>query len=211
MATATIEQTLEVSPLGANCYVLACRVKRRGVVVDPGGDEERIIDLVRQLGLDIEHVLLTHGHFDHCYGAPEVCEATGARLWLHEADWEMAMNPDQLLMKVLGHEPRRVEPTDGYDEGDVIRVGALAFEVWHTPGHSPGSVCLRCGDTVLTGDTLFADGVGRTDLPGGDEEQLEESLRRLSRLPDDMRILPGHGPPAEMRYLKRFNPFLTES
>jgi hydroxyacylglutathione hydrolase len=205
-----IEQTLALAPLGANCSILAGRVSRRGVVVDPGGEAERIIDLVRQLDLEIEHVFLTHGHFDHCYAAPEVCAATGARLWLHRDDWEMALAPDPLLMRVLGCEARRVEPTDAYEEGDVVKAGELKFEVWHTPGHTPGSVCLRVEETILTGDTVFADGVGRHDLPGGDQAQLRVSLRRFARLPDDLRILPGHGPPAEMRYLKRFNPYLSE-
>jgi glyoxylase-like metal-dependent hydrolase (beta-lactamase superfamily II) len=200
---------LPVAPLGANCYVLACPETRRGVVVDPGGDVPDILERVEAEQVAVEHILLTHGHFDHCYGAPELARATGAPVWLHEGDREMAEQPNAIFMACMGFEARTVPIDRTYDEGDRVEVGTLAFEVLHTPGHSPGSVCLRVAGHLLTGDTLFAGSVGRTDLPGGDGPTLGRSLQRLRELPGDLIVLTGHEQPTTLEREQRANPFLT--
>jgi hydroxyacylglutathione hydrolase len=204
-----IKLRLPVAPLGANCYLLACPETRRAAVIDPGGDVPDILAAVADERLAVEQILLTHGHFDHCYGAPELAEATGAPVWLHADDREMAEQPNPILMACLGFEAKRVPIDRTYAEGDTVSVGSLTFEALHTPGHSPGSVCLRVGDHLVTGDTLFQGSVGRTDLPGGDATTLGRSLGRLRDLPDDLTVLPGHEGETTLGREKTSNPFLT--
>jgi glyoxylase-like metal-dependent hydrolase (beta-lactamase superfamily II) len=204
-----IQLSLPVAPLGANCHVLACAGTRRAVVIDPGGDVPDILSLLAEHGLLVEHILLTHGHFDHCYGAPELQEATAAPIWLHQGDRELAERPNPIFMACLGFKAVPVAVDRTYAEGDRLAVGSLVIEVLHTPGHSPGSVCLRVAGHLVTGDTLFAGSVGRADLPGGDAATLARSLARLRSLPDELIVLPGHDRETTLGREKLTNPFLT--
>ncbi len=183
---------LMVGPLMANCYIVGCKETSEAVVIDPGGDVPRIVSTLVDRGLKVKAILNTHGHWDHTDGNGELKRITGAPVLIHPAD-----------------APALSEGPDGYlEEGGEIRFGTFRLEVLHTPGHSPGGVCLLGSGAVFTGDTLFAGSIGRTDLPGGSYERLIESVRRrLFVLDDETRVYPGHGDPSTIGREKRYNPF----
>jgi len=205
-----ILESLTVGPLAANCYLLGCPQTRQGLVIDPGGDADEILQAVERLELQIIHIANTHGHVDHVAANQAVRAATGACLWIHEADRQMIEHPAPMWAAMVGGVPPS-SPDRCYDEGDLLQVGSLQVRVLHTPGHSPGCVCLSVGEELFTGDTLFAGGVGRTDLPGGSWEQLARSLRRLTdEFPPQTRVHPGHGSSTTVGAELRTNPWLAE-
>ena len=170
------------APMYTNTFLLISDAGH-GVVIDPAGaaaDYNKILD---QEGASLTQILCTHGHFDHVGSAAELKQEWNAKLWCEAADLEG------------GQFYPLTQADSGYQEGGVIQVDEMSFTVWHTPGHTPGSVCLLCGEYLFTGDTLFAGSVGRTDLPGGSTRQLSDSLRKLAGLPipPTAQVLPGHG------------------
>ncbi len=200
--------TLPVGPLQANCILLFDEEKN-AVVVDPGGDAQRILAEIRSRGLRVQAVLLTHVHFDHMLAAGEVQAAAGAPLWVPEGDEGALADPSRSLLGWMpGQGGLPLKPDRLVKEGDVLSVGALRLTVIATPGHTPGSCCYRCENVLLTGDTLFAGGVGRTDFPGGDFAALRQSLRRLNNLEGDYMVLPGHGPSTTLDGERRDNPYM---
>ena len=185
-------------PLGdyqTNCY-LVWDEEKNCAVIDPGYEAERILTKLREEGLTLRAVLLTHGHFDHVGAVKALAEKTGASVWLNEKELNL---PPFLTAGSLYY-------TDGYAEGDLVTVGALNFSVLETPGHTKGSVCLRCGDALFTGDTLFAGSCGRTDL-GGSWQEMEQSLRRLRQISENLQVFPGHGPASTLDAERRSNPY----
>ncbi|WP_303721075.1 MBL fold metallo-hydrolase [Malonomonas rubra] len=205
-----ILESLPTGPLQVNCYIVGCETTRKAVVVDPGGDVEQILALVKKLNLQVQLIINTHGHFDHVGGNRQLIEATGAELLLHEKDKDLLAMAAQHaavygLPTKLSPEPNRL-----LVGGEMITVGELVFKVLHTPGHSPGGICLLIEDQVIVGDTLFAGSIGRTDLPGGNHQQLIESIQaHLLPLPDATVAHPGHGPATTIGREKLYNPFLT--
>ena len=202
--------------LACNCYVLAQRAGSDAIVVDPGqraaAPLRRILDQHR---LTPAAVLLTHGHIDHIWSAQKVADTYGCPVFIHPEDRHMLTDPirgfgpriGQIALGALFREPRQVVelPTDG----EILDFGALAVEVDHTPGHTRGSVVFRVGKHAFTGDTLFKQSIGRTDLPGGSGRDLLGSiLTKLLPLPDDTLVLPGHGPSTTIGAERRANPFL---
>lgn len=190
---------LEVGQLGANCYVVACGVTRKGFIVDPGGDAEVIVGAVKGEGLQIEYILDTHCHPDHiaanCAVRDALREAQRAapKLLVHGGDREAVEHPPMQWL-LIGLRPNACTVDGTFSEGDELRVGELTVRVMHLPGHSPGSVALVVAGAAFTGDTLFAGGIGRTDLPGGNTAQIMESLKRLvTELPPETAVYPGHG------------------
>ncbi len=183
---------IAVGPYQANCYILGCDESKEGLVIDPGGEPERIITEISRLGLNIRYILITHGHFDHVGGAQELKRITKAPVWIHPHD-----------AGALGF------PSDGdLFEGQKIPVGKFTLSVIHTPGHSPGGVCFHAPGAVFTGDTLFAGSIGRTDFPGGDHERLIRGvMEKIFPLGDELRVYPGHGPHTTIGQERRFNPF----
>lgn len=205
-----IVESLRVGPLEANCYVIGCERTSLGAIIDPGAEPERIIDAVERLGLDVRLMINTHGHVDHVSANADVREATGARLVIHAADREMIEHPHPFWASLAGGcEPS--SPDAELAEGDELQIGDLRARVLHTPGHSPGGVCLLVDDALFTGDTLFAGSIGRTDLPGGSMEQLQQSLRRLrEEIEPHVTIYPGHGASSSMGDEMRTNPYLQQ-
>lgn len=189
-------QSLTLGPLQVSCYIVY--VNQKCLIIDPGFEPERIMAKCDELGLKIEAVLLTHGHFDHVGGVKAIARQTGCQVYICKED--LALKP-ALTAGAISY-------TDTYSEGDVLEVAGLRFRVLHTPGHTPGSVCLVCGDTIFSGDTLFAGTCGRTDLPGGDMLQILRSLARLAQLEGDYRVLPGHGEESTLEQERRSNPFM---
>lgn len=190
---------IRVLPLGdyqTNCYLIWDEEKNCAVI-DPGDEPERVLEQVRKECLQIKAILLTHGHFDHVGGVRTIAQKTGCAVYLHEKELEL---PSFLTAGPLYH-------TDIYKEGDCVFVGSLRFSVLETPGHTMGSVCLRCGETLFTGDTLFAGSCGRTDL-GGSWAQLSQSLARLSALKGDFTVYPGHGESTTLQKERESNPYM---
>jgi hydroxyacylglutathione hydrolase len=205
----------EAPPFHKNGYVLACEKTREGVLVDPGDEVGQLLRVVADGKLSIERILLTHAHVDHVSGTARAKAATGARICLHRADvpiYERAAEQAAFF----GFDIEPPPPVDEfYDLSAPIAFGALSARVLHTPGHTPGGVCLLVGQSgaagtvLLAGDTLFADSIGRTDLPGGDYDALIGSIEReLLTLPDDLVVHPGHGPATTIGRERRTNRFL---
>jgi hydroxyacylglutathione hydrolase len=189
-----IIQQLIVGSMAVCCYIVSCGKTRKAAVIDPGGDEEKILSEVEKQGLSVEYIIATHGHPDHVCGNRKIQEATGAKIIMHSADVEFFERDEvKNYFSMLGLEAS--PPTDmAVDEGDEIIIGEEKFRVIHTPGHTPGGMCLYCSPDLVTGDTLFVGGLGRTDFPGGSHQELLDSIRKkLLVLPEETVIWPGHG------------------
>ncbi len=202
-------ETVIVGPLEVNCYLLACAETRAAAIIDPGTNGEEIIFHLRELGWNPAMVVNTHGHLDHWSADADVVEAFGIPLYFPKDDLWLTQAEDIFgLAVILGTRPCP-KPAGLLEEGSRLTLGRLALTVRHTPGHTPGGCCLLVEDLCFTGDTLFAGGVGRTDLPGGDFEQLLHSIRdKIMSLPDEIRVLPGHGPASTVGEERRHNPYL---
>jgi len=202
----TIER-LVVGPLATNCYVM--KSGEELAVIDPGGDAELILERVKELGGTVKYVIDTHGHIDHIAANREVIEATGAELLIHELDAGLLAHPDRNLSSLMGMRITSPSPSRLLKEGDKVIVGEEEMTVLHTPGHTPGGICLLAEGYAFTGDTLFVDSIGRVDFPGGSEEQMQASLSRLQGLlRKETQIYPGHGEPGRFGRALLVNPFL---
>lgn len=191
---------MQVGPIGTNCYIL--EHDNKIAVIDPGDEAERILSVLKELEGQVEYILLTHGHYDHTTAVPALHQALPkAEIYIHQAD---ANGAGSRLFPLAG----QVEGLKFYGEGDTLTLGELTIEVLHTPGHSPGSVTLKAGQVLFTGDTLFAGSMGRTDLAGGDEAQIMASLKRLGELEGNFHVLPGHMGTSELDRERRSNPYL---
>ncbi|UFS71260.1 MBL fold metallo-hydrolase [Geomonas sp. RF6] len=207
-----IMEIVVVDPLGVNCVILGDEKTKVGAIVDPGGDASDILAAVERLGLTVKYIINTHGHFDHIGANAEVKEKTGAELLIHEGDFPMLTRASQWATQYGLSVQDSPHPTSYLTDGMKIEIGGLTVEVIHTPGHTPGgcSLYLKEEGIVITGDTLFADSVGRTDLPGGSHQTLIRSIReKLLVLPDDTTVWPGHGPSTTIGRERHGNPFLT--
>ena len=194
---------MQVGPLGTNCYLLEDEKNKLAAVVDPGGDAGRILSQAQTDGVEIKLILLTHAHFDHTGGVAGLhASLPDVPVYLHPAD-----------AALLGSEvfPAIGAPTVPYEEGDRVELGDLEIQVLHTPGHTPGGVCLLTGDVLFTGDTLFCGSMGRTDFAGGSYEQIMASLKRLGQLEGDFHVCPGHDATSTLARERQYNPFLREA
>jgi glyoxylase-like metal-dependent hydrolase (beta-lactamase superfamily II) len=179
-------KALPVGPIGTNCYFLLDEKTNKAAIVDPGDEAQRILNTFPLKGVDVEYILLTHGHYDHTTAVPDLKEALpDAKVYIHEAD---ANGAGSKLFPLAA----QIEDLNFYGEGDELPLGELTVKVLHTPGHSPGSVVLQVKDVLFCGDTLFAGSCGRCDLRGGSLPQMMQSLKRLYDLPGNYHVLPGH-------------------
>jgi hydroxyacylglutathione hydrolase len=208
-ARATI---VPVTPFQQNCTLLWDEESKRGVVIDPGGDLDRVRDAIKQSGITVERILLTHGHIDHAGGAAALKESLGVPIeGPHRADLPLLQHLAKTGAAYGMSEARNVTPDRWLQEGDQVRVGDLSFDVLHCPGHSPGSVALFNKDQrfAIVGDVLFQGSVGRTDLPLGDHAALIRSIKeKLLPLGDDVAFICGHGPTSTIGQERATNPFL---
>lgn len=205
-----IVKVLPVGPIQTNCYVVGCEKTRLAAVIDPGDEAERILEVIQGSGLTVTHVLLTHAHFDHIAAVDEVMQATGAPLALHPDDLSLLNAGGGSIF--FGIEPPPIpDPTIRLAAGQEIPIGELTLHVLHTPGHTPGHVTFHEPNerVVFDGDVLFAQGIGRTDLPGGSYETLMRSItQQLMTLPDDTVVYSGHGPATTIGRERASNPWL---
>ena len=181
-----------------NCYIIHEENSRTCCVIDPGYDADRILDKLDSLGLTLEAVLLTHGHFDHVGAVKDLAAETQCDVYLHPEDLSM---PPMMTAGALYY-------TKTYGEGSLLKLAGLEISVLHTPGHTPGSVCLLTDTAIFSGDTLFQGSCGRTDLPGGDWATIGKSLKRLAALEGNFWVYPGHGPSTTLRDEKKYNPYM---
>ena len=192
---------VNVLTLGAyqvNCYIIHDEKSTSCCVIDPGYEADTILDKLSELGLTLEAILLTHGHFDHVGAVRDLAADTGCQVWLCADDLSL---PTNLTAGKLYY-------TQTYAEGSQLNLAGLDISVLQTPGHTPGSVCLLVEDTLFSGDTLFAGSCGRTDLPGGSWADMQASLKRLSQIEANLWVLPGHGESTMLASEKKYNPYL---
>ena len=199
---------LVVGLFATNCYIVGSESNREGMIIDPGAETKKILKSVDDLGLDIKFIVLTHGHIDHIGALTEVKEATGAEICLRSGDANLLQ--EHSSSTVFGLTYPDSPPLDRlFEGGDSIDVGDLHFLVLHTPGHSPGGICLLGHGVVFCGDTLFNYGIGRTDFPSASHSQLMNSIyTKLMILPDNTIVYPGHGSDTTIGTERRGNPFL---
>lgn len=198
-------KTLQVGPIGTNCYILCDEQAKACAVIDPGGDAAWVAGAVKDTGCVPCAILLTHGHYDHTGGVAALqAKWPEVPVYLNRRDvYEGDAYLQQLFPPVSG--------AKDYGEGDTVAVGGLTVEVLATPGHSEGSVTLRCGDVLFCGDTLFAGSCGRTDFPGGSMKTIMASLKRLGQLEGNFKVLPGHMEPSDLDRERRTNPYLLQA
>ncbi len=192
-------KTIEVGHLETNCYVVTDEKTLKCAVIDPGDDSNAILDYIEMNNLKVEAVFLTHGHFDHTGAVEEVCESTGAPVYINKKD---------SCEEAGDYYKYYAEDLCFYEDGDTMTVGSLVFEVIETPGHSTGSVTLKCEDVLFTGDTLFRESCGRTDFPDGSMDALMASLGRLAALEGDYEVYPGHMDSTTLDRERRFNYYM---
>ena len=198
-------KTLQVGPIGTNCYLLCDETEKLCAVIDPGGDADRVAAAVQDSGCAPCAIRLTHGHYDHTGAVAELAEKwPDVPVYLNHRD---QCGDDAYLRQLFPPVPCAKD----YGEGDTIQVGSLTLNVLATPGHSEGSVTLRCGDVLFCGDTLFAGSCGRTDFPGGSMQKIMDSLKRLGELEGDLAVYPGHMEDSTLDRERSWNPYLRQA
>lgn len=200
---------MEVGTVACNCYLVGCEETKKAVVIDPGAAPSTIIDLIKTSGYTVETIVNTHGHVDHIGGNNEVKKFTGAKLLIHRLDAKMLTSAAANFSMFMGKPVTSVAADELLDEGSVVKVGNLELKVLHTPGHTPGGICLVADKVIFSGDTLFYGSIGRTDFPGGSYETLIKSIKeKLMVYSDDTVVYPGHGPVTSIAFERQYNPFL---
>ncbi|MFI3312522.1 MAG: MBL fold metallo-hydrolase [Eubacteriales bacterium] len=193
-----------VLPLGeisTNCIIVKDTASNKAAVIDPAADGEKLAKTLARHNLELEYILLTHGHWDHILGVESLRVATKAPVYIHKAD----------LLLPLSMTKVPISATHYYDDGDQLQLGNLRIHVIHTPGHTPGSVCLQIGNHLFTGDTLFEGSCGRIDFPLGSAKEMKKSLRKLGQIDTDFAFTPGHGDGGTLHSQRTSNPYMREA
>ncbi len=208
-----IHEILPVGPLQCNCSIVGDEGSREAIVIDPGDEIESILEVLRRNSFTVKQIVVTHAHIDHVGGAMRLKAATGAPILLNQNDTALLKMLDVQAAWLGMRSPGRVNIDGSLREGDVVRAGSHEAQIIHTPGHTEGSICLLLASEkmLISGDTLFAGSIGRTDLPGGSYKKIIDSLHnKLLALPDETIVIPGHGPRTTIGEERENNPFLQE-
>ena len=193
----------------ANCYIVYSENTKDGIIVDPGGDSDEILDVINERDINIDYIILTHGHGDHIGGVISLINKLKVPLLIHEEDVDMISDANMNLSNIMPSGPVELKPDRLLKDGDIIKFGDLEAEIIHTPGHTKGGISIKIGDNLITGDTLFQGSIGRTDLIGGDYDTIISSIKKkLLIFPDYTIVWPGHGAESTVGSEKRNNPFL---
>ena len=198
--------TLALGSYQTNCYIVRDSAATSCAIIDPGHDPKKVLKAVAELGLTVDAVLLTHGHFDHVGAVEKIVEETGCTLWMSQQDWSQKISPLTSYFYPLAN--CDFTEVQFCEHKEVIHAGGLTFTVLETPGHTWGSVCYLCGSALFSGDTLFQGSCGRTDLPGGDWNTITESLAYLGELDGNYTVYPGHGNSTTLAAEKQYNPYM---
>jgi len=196
---------LTVGMVRTHCYIVYDDKSRRGVIIDPGADPQRLLGQLRQNQITLEYIFLTHGHFDHILAVSEIKKETGAQVVIHALDADCLLNSGRSLSPI---DQQPLAPDIQVRGGEKFAAGGLDFTFMHTPGHTPGSCVILCGRTMFSGDTLFAENCGRCDLPGGSVEQMMASLQALRDLDGDYKVYPGHDDYTTLSRERDNNPYM---
>jgi hydroxyacylglutathione hydrolase len=203
-------ETIVVGPFEVNCYLVISKEDSNGVIIDPGADEYNIFKAIEKNGMTPKAILLTHGHGDHIAAVAPIQEKFNIPLYVGKGDEAMLSSPGENVSAVFGFDVVCPKPDYLVEDNDLINIDKLAFSVFATPGHTRGGVCYYIGKYLFCGDTLFNGSIGRTDLPGGNYEQIIDSIdKSILSLPDDVICYPGHGPMTTVGAERKSNPFLT--
>jgi hydroxyacylglutathione hydrolase len=204
---------LPVGPLQCNCSIVGDEASHEAMVIDPGDDIDRIVELLKKHALTVKQIVITHAHIDHVGGAMKLKKLTGAPILLNQNDQALLKMLDVQAAWIGMRAPENVKIDQSVTSGDRVQAGALDAQVIHTPGHTEGSICLyfEAEKKLIAGDTLFAGSIGRTDLPGGSYEKIMNSLHeQVLALPDDTIVIPGHGESTTIGQEREVNPFLQK-
>jgi hydroxyacylglutathione hydrolase len=200
-----------VGALDVNCYIVYDEKSMKALVIDPGGDPEKILQVLQKKNLELDGILLTHGHFDHIAAVDAIKSKTGASTAIHLKDAPLLTDIHRNLSFFMGIECIQQPPDILLEDGTQIKVGDYRGTILHSPGHTQGSICLLIETMIFSGDTLFQGSIGRTDLPGGNHGDLMDSIHeKLMKLPDDYTVFPGHGETTTIAREKENNPFLKK-
>lgn len=207
--TILVKRLILLDDFETNTYLVWSKGDKTAIVIDPAAKPQELFEEIKKLSLDIKYIINTHGHADHIAGNKMLKDSTSAKIFIHRLDEAMLSDPQKNLSFYTGM-PIQSPPADHYlEEGKNVRIGSLDILVIHTPGHSPGSVSLKINGKIFTGDTLFANGIGRTDLPGGSLSEIQHAIKdKLMVLDNTCEILPGHGPGSTLQREIRNNPWL---
>ncbi len=205
-----IFKKIVVGPMAVNCYLIGCEQTKHAAIIDPGDEINAILAPLRENGLTLKTIFLTHGHVDHLTQLQLLQEKTGAEILIHKKDEFLLQDVRHHAMLFGLPDPGTPKPDRFLADGDVMNIGNIQVDVLHTPGHSPGSVTYQIENCLIVGDLIFAGSIGRTDLPGGNFDDLMQSVRtKIFTLPDSILIYPGHGPETTVGHEKQFNPFFN--
>lgn len=194
----------------SNCYIIGCEETKEAAVIDPGGDGQNILAIVKELGVNVKYIINTHGHLDHISANRVVKEGTEAQILIHKEDASMLTDAKRNMSAFMGDKIAGPAADRELEEGDEIEIGTtIKLKVLHTPGHTRGGICLLADSIIFTGDTLFAGSIGRTDFPGGSYETIIQSIKdKILTLDDSVEVYTGHGPKSTVGSERMTNPFL---
>jgi glyoxylase-like metal-dependent hydrolase (beta-lactamase superfamily II) len=205
-----IFEALEVGIYGANCYIAGSEETHEAAIIDPGAEFNKIDKKINALGLTPKIVILTHCHGDHIGAVEEFIDKYGTKVYIHTEDAEALNNGSMNFSKSMFGKGISIKADVELEDGDMITLGELKFEIIHTPGHTRGGICIKVGNIMMTGDTLFSNSIGRTDFPGGSFEEIIKSIKdKIFKYEDDTVIYPGHMSPSTIKKEKQYNPFVN--